>query len=319
MKNALKKQINVIALFCVIFSLIPAGSAYSSEKTIGFIMTSNIPYYNEIHSAFSETLKAEGFGPDRVKTILQRPVATKLSWVNAIRKFIAYDVDMIVSYGAPATIAASTETSGIPIIFSGVYDYKALGIKNQDMTGIISKVPITTLLKHLRGISSFKKLGVLFNVDELDTVLQKKEIKDLEGLYNFKSISFNVNRLDNVSDISGIDALFFTSCGQTAHLIDYIIGIAYENKMPTASIIGTGEDSGVILTLMANAHEQGTEAAKLASKVFNGTEASALPIIYPKNIEFTINLKEAKKIGLEVPFDLMSLATKVIKQGHNEP
>jgi putative ABC transport system substrate-binding protein len=64
-----------------------------------------------------------------------------MSWVNAA-KLVAVGSDVIVSYGAPATLAVMNETSDMPIVFAGVYDPQSVGI-----TGKIRRISSKYLLQ----------------------------------------------------------------------------------------------------------------------------------------------------------------------------
>lgn len=288
-----------------------AGPAAAAEKTIGVIMTGNIPYYKELHKAFTEALAAEGMG--KVEIVLQTPMPETLSWANAARKLISVGVDVIVTYGAPATLTAMGETSEIPIVFAGVYDPQALGIMGKNATGVSSKVPVASLVKNLKSISSFASLGVVFSEAEKDTVLQTNDVKQLEASFGFKSSRFSVKKPDDIAKISNVDALFLTTGCAAMHCVSNIIGVARKAKIPTGTTIGGGETSGIILTLSANPQEQGKEAAKIAAKVVKGAKPASIPLEPPKKIDLIVNLKEATDMGLKISFDLLTTATRVIK------
>ncbi len=174
-------------------------------------------------------------------------------------------------------------------------------------------VPVASLIKNLKNISHFSKLGVVFNDSEKDTVLQANEVKQLEGGFGFRSTRFNIKKAADAAKIANVDALFLTTGCAAMHCVNNIIGLARKAKIPTASSIGGGEGSGVILTIAADPHEQGREAAKLVVKVIKGARPGSIPVEQPKKVDVIINLKEATEIGLKVPFDLLSSATKVIK------
>jgi len=306
-------RISLVLLFFVmmIFSISPPATA--AQKTIGVIMTGNIPYYKDIQQSFTETLAAEGFGPGSVEMVVQTPSPEPMSWTNAARKLVAVGSDVIVSYGAPATIFVLNETSSIPVVFAGVYDPPAVGVAGKNATGISSKVPVSSLIKNLKSITNFSTLGVVFNDSEKDTVLQANDVKQLEGAYGFKSTRFNIKRASDSAKIANVDALLLTTGCAAMHCVSNIIGIARKAKVPTAATIAGGETSGVILTIAADPHEQGREAAKITAKVLRGARPSTIAIVQPKKIDVIINLKEATAMGLKVPFDLLTSATKVIK------
>jgi putative ABC transport system substrate-binding protein len=291
----------------------PAQTASAAQKTIGVIMTGRIPYYKLIHKSFTESLAAEGLGPGSAEIVLQSPTPEPMSWTNAARKLVAIGSDVIVAYGAPATITAMAETSDIPIVFAGVFDPQALGVSGKNATGISSKVPIATLIKNFKNIANFSTLGIVFNDAEKDTVLQANEVKQIEAAYGFRSTRFNIRRASDTPRIANVDALLLTTGCAAMHCVNNIIGMARKAKIPTAATIGGGETSGVILTIAADPAEQGREAARMVAKVLKGARPSSLPFEQPKKIDVIINLKEAADMGLKVPFDLLTSATKVIK------
>lgn len=315
----------------VIFMVLNNGSVMAAEKTIGVIMIPNIPYYEEIHRAFIATLLSEGIAEKKAEQgteiskasshssvleaeiIVQKPLPEPISLMNTARKFEAVGVDIIVSYGAPSTLAAVGEQSTIPVVFAGVFDPHGVGISLKNATGVSAKVSVSTLLKKLKSISNFSKLGVLYSDTEKDTVLQAEEAKKLEESLGFKTVMLNIKKSQDTAKITGVDALLITTSCQSQYCIDNIIDIARKASIPTSSLTGSEGDKGVVLTIAANPQEQGREAAKLVAKLLKGAKASSLPVVEPGKVDMIINLKEASGMGLKVPFDLLSSATRIIK------
>lgn len=297
---------------CVCISLF-AGAPHASAagKTIGVIMTGNITYYREMHKAFTDGLVSEGFGS--VEIVLQTPTPEQMSWANAARKLVSVGADLIVAYGAPATLTVLAETSDIPIVFAGVYDPQALGIMGKNATGVSSKVPVSGLIKNLRSISNFSTLGVIFSEAEKDTVLQANDVKQLESSFGYKSARFSIRKAEDVAKITKVDALFLTTGCAAMHCVNNIAGLARKARIPSGTTMGGGEGSGIIITLSANPQEQGREAARIAAHVIKGVKPAALPLEHPRKIDLIINLKEATDMGLKIPFDLLTTATRIIK------
>lgn len=299
---------------CFIVQMFSIGNAFAEKKTIGIIMTGKIPYYEDIHKAFINTISQEAFVREgEAEIIVQKPGPNPMSWANAARKLVVLESDVIVSYGAPATLTVSEETSKIPIVFAAVYDPEGLKIVKKNMSGISSKIPVSGIIKNLKEIATFSKLGVIYNSDEKDTVLQAQEVKKLEGKYGFKSVLFNIKRKGDARKIKNVEALFLTTSCSAMQCVENIVGLARKNKLPTATAIGGGEERGIILTIAADPTEQGSKVAQLVKKVIQGTKPSALPVKQPKKVYMVVNLKEANALGLKVPFGLLTSATRVIK------
>lgn len=310
-------KIGYIILASFVFSLILiffcGAFAGSKKKTIGVIMIPNIRYYQEIQRAFIETLFSEGITRDKVEIIIQKPLPDKISLMNTARKFAALNVDVIVSYGVSPTLAAVGEQTEIPVVFAGVFDPHAVGISLKNATGVSSKVSISNLLQKLKSISNFSKLGVLFTKTEKDTVLQADEIRQFEGPLKFKSVAFNIRRTKDTAKITGVDALLITTSCPVLYCINNIVDIARSERIPIASLVSGEEEKGVIFTVAANPGEQGREAARLVMRILKGEKVSSLPVVRPREIDTIINIKEASRLGIKVPLDLIVSSTKVIK------
>jgi len=291
------------AIACM--SLIPAAEA--APKTIGVIMTGDIAYYKSIHQAFTDAMK----GKADVKYVVQSPAPEPMSWTNAARKLVVVGSDMIVAYGAPATLTAMKETSSIPILFAGVYDPDAMRISGKNATGVSSKVPMEELLKGLKSIKNFKTLGVIFNKAEKDTILQVKEIKALEGKLGFKMSLFNSGQKEYAKEIRDVDALLLTTSCSAMCGINDVIAVARKQRIPTAASLSGGK--GIVYTISADPGEQGRALARITLKVIEGAAPASIKFIKASKFQKIVNLKEASAAGVTVPKSLTGSATEVIK------
>jgi putative ABC transport system substrate-binding protein len=296
----------IIPFLFVLFLL--CSSAHAADKTVGVIMTGDIPYYQSIHKAFIEEIAGED-----VEVVVQSPVPEPVSWANAAKKLVVIGSDIIVAYGAPATLTVMKATSDIPIIFAGVYAPRAMNITGKNATGMSSTVPVRTIINKMKKLRNFARLGVLFNKSEKDTILQARDVKKLERGLGFRTVLFSVRKKVNKAMIKDIDALLLTASCTGMQCIGDVVGIARRDSILTGATIGGGEDIGVIITISASTVEQGRGAAKMVKKVLRGASTSEMPIVEPEVIDTIVNLKEAKSIGVEVPPEVLNSATKVIR------
>ena len=296
--------------------LLGATPAPAADKTLGVIMSGNIGYYQEIHKAFEAALVKEGFDHRTVDTFLQMPSPDPMSWTNAARRLAVAEVNVLVTYGAPAALAAIRDTKGIPIVFAGAYDPNAVGVSAKNVTGISSSVPITSLLKYAKKITPFTRLAVVYSEQEPDSVLQANELTRLEGQYGFQTVKMPVKRAEDARKLvftGKVDAVFISVSAVVNEAIDVMVKTAHDAKVLTISQTGGTAEHGVILGLAPSATEQGEAAAQIAARMLRGENPKGIPMEFPKRVELVLNLREAGELGIKVPFDLITDATKVIK------
>lgn len=306
----MKIRISKILFLALILIFAVTNQAIAKEIQIGVIMSSSSPYFKATHKAFSETLKLKGINAE---VILQIPAPDIMAWINAARKFSAIGTDIVITYGSPATHAVISEAPDIPLVFTGVYDFKHLGVSAGKVTGINSKVSIAGLLKSLKGINNFSSLAILYSSAEKNTLHEVSEIERLESQFSFRSRKINVRSRNDIFRIKDVDAILITTSCIAMNYIDDIVSIARKLKIPTAAMIGGGEDEGIILTFAADPEEQGREAAEKLTRIIKGESPSSIPVENPKKINLIVNMKEASSSGFKIPFDILSAAARVIK------
>lgn len=295
--------------------LAPLGAG-AADMTIGVILSGNVVSYQDMQKSFAATIVEEGFDQRKAGVILQMPVPDALSWTNAARKLVVADVNVLVTYGAPATLAAIKETKGIPIVFAGVYDPVGVGAQARNTSGISAKVPMTSLLKYLKKLKAFTKIAVICNDAEPDSLRQLDELRQLEGQYGFQAVKMAIKRPEEAKGLSfqgKADAVLVSVSAAAGEAIDTIVEKGREAKIPVVSQTSGAGEHGAVLTLAPSPVEQGQVAARIAARLLRGEKPPAITVEVPKRVELVVNLKEAGSIGLTVPFDVLTDATRVIK------
>jgi putative ABC transport system substrate-binding protein len=301
----------VIRVFVLLAALLFTTFPLCAEAgdTVGVIFTGDIGYYQDIHKSFASAIGKKS----NVEIVLQKPVPDPMAWANAAKKLVKIGSKVIISYGAPATLTTMKATSTIPIVFAGVYDPEAMRITGKNATGISSKVPLGPTIEKLKIISGIKKLGVIFNKSEKDTILQVREIKKLERSMGLQVVLMDAKQKQYSAGASGVDAFLVTTSSLAMKNVSDIAAAARGAKIASAAIIGGGEEKGIIITTAADPKEQGKAIAEMVLKVLGGENAGNIPLKSPKKIILTINLKEANSIGLNVPGSILGSATRVIR------
>jgi putative ABC transport system substrate-binding protein len=187
-----------------------------------------------------------------------------------------------------------------------------------NLTGVSSKVPIITLLKTLQEIQPVNNIGVIYSSREAGSLVQQKELRRLSAQLGISVEDFNAITPAGFDSglaalIRKVDCLLVSESTVAQRNFDRIIRKANEAKIPVVSVMPDAADRGALVALEVNPTEQGQLAGELAARVLGGAKVGALAIVTPKKTELMINLKTAHALDLQVPFSVLSNATKIIK------
>lgn len=317
-----------LKIYCYLLLLllmVAAVPSHAARKLVAAVLTSDLPRYREAHKAFTRTLAQKGYDQSNIEIITQSPNPDRISWANTIRKFNAIGADIIITYGAPVTLAAMREADNTPIVFVDVYGPVETGITRSmslpggNVTGISSKVPMVTLIKTAQEVKPIRNLGVLYNSREIGSVVQLKEIKRVAAQMGFVVVEMNVSSttmLDNALGSllsSHVDWVYLSESTPVNRSFEKIVRRANEYKIPIMSHIPDAAEKGALIALEINSLEQGQLAGDYAVKILAGKKPAHMPISTPKKIDLIVNLKVARSLDLHVPIQVLNVTTRVMK------
>ena len=317
---------NILAYIALLLLLAFSApvSAEAAGMMVAAVLTGDLPRYRQAHQAFLKALAQKGYDNSNVEIILQTPNPDPLSWANTIRRFKAIDADIIVTYGAPATLAAIREADDIPVVFVDVYGPVETGISRsmittgRNLTGISSKVPLVTLVKTVKELKPIWKMGVLYSSSEAGSLAQLQEMKEIARQLGFTVVAANVASVAGVDKatraiLPKVDCLYVSEC--TAGDLGFmkIINMARDSKVPVISLTPEAAEKGALVSMEISPAEQGQLAGEYVSSILGGKKAAQLRLSIPKKIELIINMRVARSLYLDVPLQALNVATRVLK------
>ncbi len=303
----------IVAVLLVVLAALPVDG-HAAENTIGVIMTGDIPYYDDLHKAFLARLTQSGV-LSSTEVIVQKPYPDNISLINAARKLIAMDVDVIVAYGAPAAIAVVKERTKIPLVYAAVYEPLTPELKTRYSTGVYVRLSISSLLRYLRSLTQINTLGVVYSSHEEDSVYQFSEITKLASRYGMKIDGINLKRhQDAKAKLAGrnMDAILLTGSSVAQMAMGQVIDYAKEQRIPYASFF-LCTDGRAIVSLAASPGAQGEKIADKVQKILDGMPPDKVRSEAASNVELVFNLRDATALGMKLSMELVSEATRLIK------
>lgn len=318
---------HILFIFYVIVQItmiaMPAGAGLP-EKRIGILFWNKAPRYTDAKNGIMDQLKNEGFEEPAVQFFIVNADGNKAKAVEAVQTFTVEKMDMIISLGTSATLVVTRDVKYVPVVFSSVFDPVASKIakswesSDNNTTGVSNWVALAMTLTHLKELAPVKTLAVLYTASELNSVVQLKELQDLQADFQIKIIPVPLTTLEDVSQLlpevmRGVDALYFSGSNVVDKAATVIVDMATKARVITITHIDDLMDKGVLLGVCANSYSVGRLTGEKAAKVLRGEKPAAIPLGRLEQLEVTINMRTAKAGGFQLSPSFMKSVTKVIE------
>ena len=272
--------------------------------------------------------------------ILRNADGDKSHFADWIKEARSLNADLVLTWGTSATLgmAGTIEykdspnfINRVPLIFMIVADpvgsriiesYSSTGRDN--ITGTRNRPPDSVFIKAIRSyLPEFKKLGMLYNSDEPNSVQKVSEVLDLAREMNFDLISYDL-RLDAeghpIRDDINIkmeqlksDEVDFVYMGSSSFLRknqDLFTDSALNNGLPVLSPYqNTVTDSSALLSVAARYEDVGKLAGEQALMILKeGKKPRDLPVRSVSKYTYLVNMKVARKLNLYPSVEILQFA-----------
>jgi putative tryptophan/tyrosine transport system substrate-binding protein len=247
---------------------------------------------------------------------------------NLAIELVSLRVDLILTRGTPAALAAKKATGTIPVVMAAIGDPVETGVVTSlarpggNVTGL-SAVVIDLMRKRLelltQVVPAISRIAAILDMsnplsvrgwDELEIAaprlgvqLQLLDVRTLEDLGR----AFDAGVRQHVEAVVvGIDDL-------TQMYRRVIVDLAAKHRVPAIYASREFADAGGLISYGVNYPDLYRRAAAFVDRIFKGARPGDLPVEQPTKFELVINLKTAKALGLTIPPSLLARADQVIE------
>jgi len=221
-------------------------------------------------------------------------------------ELVRLKVDLILTRGTPAALAAKNATRTIPVVMAGIGDPVGQGVvaslarPGGNVTGLSALVTEVyskrvELLREL--VPGAARIAALFNMSNPSVPPQWKEVEMAVRSLGIQPQLLDVRKLEDLGPafeaairqradglVVGIDTL--TQANQRL-----IVDLAAKHRLP--AIYASTEFSGGLVTYGVNYPDHYRRAASFADRIFKGAKPADLPVEQPTKFEFVINLNKS--------------------------
>jgi ABC-type uncharacterized transport system substrate-binding protein len=245
-----------------------------------------------------------------------------------VADLVREQVDVIVTAGTPAGVAAKKATSTIPIVLGAISDPVGVGLvaslarPGGNATGNSLMAPDLSAkrLDILRTLApGFTRFAILWDSSNPGMAKRVQETQIAASQLHVLLRPVGPRNLDELDAAfaellqARPDALLVTAEAFTRRYLARIVDFANSNKIPAMFEDRVYVEAGGLMSYGPDYQAVFEKAAVFVDKILKGAKPADLPIEQPTKFELVINLKTAKVLGLELPPQLLALTDKVIE------
>jgi putative ABC transport system substrate-binding protein len=243
-------------------------------------------------------------------------------------ELVSLNVDILVSVGSQTAFYARDATRTIPIVFIFVPDpvgskfALSLARPGGNATGLTHFAAdlIGKRLEFLRETNpALTRVALLVNPDtevaRLYTNVTDSMARKL-GLSNHTFSARSRDELEPAFDAmvkAGMQAVTINSEGLAYQQREYIAKLAIACRLPLSVWSRETLEAGALMSYGADQPAMCRRAAAFVDKILKGAKPADIPVEEPAKIEFFLNSRTAKALGLTFPNSLLVAATEVIE------
>jgi len=241
-------------------------------------------------------------------------------------ELVRLKVDLILTRGTSAALAAKNATGTIPVVITGVGDPVGQGVvaslarPGANVTGLSTLVTEiyakrVGLLKEL--VPGAVRLAALINMSNPASPPQWKEVERATRSLGLQAQLLDVRKPEDLGPAfdgairQRADALVVGLETLTQANQRVIVDLAAKHRLP--AIYASMEFAGGLVVYGGNYPDQYRHAASFADRIFKGAKPADLPVEQPTKFELVINTRTAKALGLTIPPSLLLRADQVIQ------
>lgn len=282
------------------------------------------PFFDELRRGLRELGYVEGgnvvlepYWGDNTPARLEKIIAEAVASVPRL----------IVAQGGAAPVARRATTT-IPVVFGYSGDpveaglVESLARPQRNMTGI-SYLALELVGKRIEllkeAIPSVRRIAVVANPSHAG---DSSERKSSQAAASKLGLSLEYYEVSNAAQLAEAmtaierarsDAVMMFPVQNIINNRERIAAWALKNRLPTMSGWAQFAEGGNLMSYGPNLREASRRLAYYVDRILKGAKPADLPVELPTQVEFVVNLRTAKALGIKIPQSVLIRADRVIE------
>ncbi|HEU4367749.1 MAG TPA: ABC transporter substrate-binding protein [Methylomirabilota bacterium] len=326
-----RRPVATVGLVLVVLLAFRGAEAQEAGKVyrIGVLETTGAALNAANLNAFRTGLKELGYVEGRNLVIEYRSADGRSERFPALAtQLVRSKVDLILTRGTPAVIAAKNATPTIPIVMAASGDPLSTGV----VTGLArpggNVTGLSALTAELGGkrlhllkeaVPVLRRVAALLDMENPTLAIQWQAIEAAALSMDVRPQLLDVRKAEHFGPAfdaaikERADAVIVSLSTLTQSNVGLVTDLAARRRLPSVYSSREFVDAGGLMAYGVSYPDLYRRAAKYVAKIFQGAKAADLPIEQPTKFELAINMKAAKALGLTIPPSLLLQADHVVE------
>jgi putative ABC transport system substrate-binding protein len=296
--------------------------------TIGFLGQLSQSAMSKWTAAFVGRLRELGWVEGRTVAIEYRwGEGRNERFAEAAHEFVRLKVDVIVTGGTAAIMAAKQATSVVPIVFAVAGDPVGTGLvgslarPGSNLTGLSNlsaDLPGKRLELLRELVPGLRRLAIMANISNAAATLELRQVQEVAGTLGLEITPLEIRRAEDIAPAieplrGHADGLYVVTEALANTNRFEINTLALGARLPTMFAEKGYIEAGGLVSYGPSFPDLYQRAALYVDKILKGAKPSDLPVEQPTKFDLVINRKTANALGLTVPQTLLVTADELIE------
>jgi len=246
---------------------------------------------------------------------------------KAVTELIRRGAELLVPTGSTASVAAKRHTSTIPIVFISVGNPVAMGLVENlahpggnatgfsdifsDLSGKL--VELGKVMSKQDAISYLWHTAWPDGKNRFQATEQAAQSAGLQLRARAIAESGEIDQAITALKLDGATTIVVQPSPFTYRERGHIVGTASDNGLATIFGFPAAARDGALIAYGPDYLHMNERAPFYVNQILKGTKPADLPVELPTKINLLVNLKTAKRLGVEVPLSLLIRADELIE------
>ncbi len=230
--------------------------------------------------------------------------------------------DLVLAVATPAAQASAQAITDVPVLFTAVTDAVEAKLVDSNeapggnVTGTSDAAPLEPQLDLIEAVvPGVKTIGIVYSSGEVNSQVQVDAVQaeaDKRGWSLKTQTVTTANDIQQaVEALGAVDAVYVPTDNMVVAGIASLVKVAEAKQIPVFAAESGTVDGGAIATVGIDYKQLGKQTGEMAIKILTeGADPGSIPVETAKDFDYVVNEEAAKRMGVELPADVLQKANK---------